>query len=143
MPPDVIICKKPSHIPSIGPSDQPSGNPSFSMSVNNIYFPSITPTTMPSDAPIEKPSDKTCINLLQAPTGLPSLVQYIQASEFPTHVTSVYSIIRPNDGTYTLPISHTRLNNIVSLSQNPYEPPSAHFSPFLSASSPLHLTIHF
>ena len=74
------------------------------MSVHPSNFPSTAPTALPLDVPGDKPSDKPSICPLQAPTGLLRLVPYIQYSDFPTHVPSVYSIIIPIDGTSRLPI---------------------------------------
>ena len=76
-------------------------------------LPSITPTTLPSDVPSEKPSDKPSIHPLQSPTGLPRFVPYIQASDFRTHVPSVYSGSRSSYWPSHLPILYTSLNPIV------------------------------
>ena len=52
--------KKYSQIPSIVPSDHPSGSPSVANSVHPIPLPSITPTTLLSDVPSEKPMMLVC-----------------------------------------------------------------------------------
>ena len=71
------------------------------------------------------------------------LVPSVQASDLPTHVTSMYSSSRPIYRPSHLTILHNSINHSVSLSQTPYEPPSAHFSPFIWVFSPFHLTIDF
>ena len=49
LPPAKILSKKPYHIRSSGPSDQPSGSPSIAVSVNPSPLPIIAPTTFTSD----------------------------------------------------------------------------------------------
>ena len=49
VPPAKILSKKPYHIRSSGPSDQPSGSPSIAVSVNPRPLPIIAPTTFTLD----------------------------------------------------------------------------------------------
>ena len=87
--PAVIQRDKTSQITSSVPSDQYSGSPSFAMGMNTSPLQIITAKTLTPYVPSDKPSEKISINPLHHPTGLPSLVPSIQASDFPTHVTSV------------------------------------------------------
>ena len=141
--PAVIQSKKTSHVTSIVPRVKPSGSPSVAMDVHPSHFPIIVPTIFPSNVPIEKHSDKPSIHPLQASTNFPSLVPYIEASFFITHVTSVFLINRPIDGPSHIPISCHILYSSVSLSQTPYDLPSAYFSPFILSFSTFYLSIHF
>ena len=125
LPPSIIPSNKPSHIPSSIPSDNCSDSLSVFISVFPSPFPSITPNTLPSDIWSDKTSDNPIIHPLQVPTGLPSLVSFIQDIGFPTHVPSVYSSSRLMDGPNHLPNLHTRLNPSASLSKTPSGPPSA------------------
>ena len=90
LPPALNTSKKPSSIPISSSIYHTRGSPSVAVSVYLITLQGIEPTKFPSDVQIENPSDKPTIHTLQAPTGLPCLVPYIQSSELPTHVPSVY-----------------------------------------------------
>ena len=108
------------------------------MSVHPIPFPSIATITLTADAWSKKSSASPSIHTLQDIHHFTSFVPSIQASNFPTRVSTKYSNSRPRDGPSSLPILHTSLNPSVSLFQTLYEPTSVHLSiiPSRHASTP-------